>query len=52
MTIEISLMLSLNMVNHVISIFEFKLSPIIVLKKKYDNPKIEYPYSNMNTAKK
>lgn len=47
MTIEISLMLSLNMVNHLISIFEFKLSSIMVLKRK-DNPNIESPYSDMN----
>lgn len=35
------------MVNHLISIFEFKLSSIMVLKRK-DNPNIESPYSDMN----
>lgn len=51
MTIEISLMLSLNMVSHLISIFELKLSPIMVLKRNDGNPKIESPYSDMKELK-
>lgn len=51
MTIEILLMLSLNMVSHLISIFELKLSPIMVLKRNDGNPKIESPYSDMKGLK-
>lgn len=51
MIIEISLMLSLNMASHLISIFELKLSPIMVLKRNDGNPKIESPYSDMKELK-
>lgn len=51
MTIDILLMLILNMVNHLISIFAFKLSPFMVLKINDGNPKIESPYSDMKVLK-